>query len=215
MTEKKYDVVVARYNENIEWLDIFDKQSVIIYNKGEFIEDCKYKQICVPNVGRETETYFRYIIDNYDNLPDVVIFTQGAPDHLDRYKVRNLDDLVNIEKHSKNFGLTTFHDAMPSYRLTEYRGTKLDPSILDGKDWFKVFIDSNVDLDKIYIPISWGACFSVKKEYILTRPKYYYEYMRSQVMTKNPEICHYFERAWFFVFNLHLDPYISISIKSE
>jgi hypothetical protein len=197
MSDTKYTLIVARYNEDLEWLDIFDKDSVIIYNKGEYIKDCKYKQICVPNIGRETETYFRYIIDNYYSLPNVVVFTQGAPDHLDRYKIRNVNDLVNIDKHSKNFGLSTFHDAMSSYRLTDYRGNKLDPSILNGKDWFKIFIDSTIDIDKTYIPITWGACFSVKKEYILSRPKYYYAYMRPLAMTNNPEICHYFESSWF------------------
>ena len=72
-------IVVARYNEDIEWTKQF--KNVLIYNKGEKLED-GYNEILLENVGREGHTYYKYICDNYDNLEDYIIFLQGNPfDH--------------------------------------------------------------------------------------------------------------------------------------
>ena len=77
-----YHIVVAHYNEDLEWLTPFDKDSLIIYSKGELSTvDCIQKVL--PNVGREAHTYLTYILEYYDNLPDVVFFTQGKiTDHM-------------------------------------------------------------------------------------------------------------------------------------
>ena len=83
-------MIVARYEENLKWLDFLPKNiKVIIYNKGKDITEPKYlnnPNITIHNkcnnTGRESETYLRYIISNYNNLPDIIIFTQGYPlDH--------------------------------------------------------------------------------------------------------------------------------------
>ena len=75
-------VVIARYRENLDWIkNIPDKFNVIIYNKGEPLPS-EYKSILLENVGREGHTYYKYIYDNYENLPNHVIFLQGYPfDH--------------------------------------------------------------------------------------------------------------------------------------
>jgi hypothetical protein len=66
--------VVARYNENIDWLnDVSD--NTIILNKGEPLNI--RNEIILKNVGRESESYLQYIIMNYENLPDIVVFTQA------------------------------------------------------------------------------------------------------------------------------------------
>mgnify|MGYP007000357426 len=55
--EQNYEIVVARYNENINWLEKYKKIS-IIYNKGNndnYLID--YNVINLPNYGRESHTY--------------------------------------------------------------------------------------------------------------------------------------------------------------
>lgn len=80
------DIVIARYNENIEWIRNLDPSfNIIIYNKGAPLQLYNMKNVTVinvPNKGRESETYLRYIYDRYENLPDATIFVQGDPfDH--------------------------------------------------------------------------------------------------------------------------------------
>ena len=73
-------IVIARYNEDIEWSKKYSS-NVLIINKGDKIEGIE-KQIFYPNVGREGHSYYKYIVDNYDNLDDYIIFLQGNPfDH--------------------------------------------------------------------------------------------------------------------------------------
>lgn len=67
-------IVISRYQENLEWLD-YIKIPYIIYNKGPEVEGV----INIPNVGRESETMLRYIIENYENIPENVTFLQGDP----------------------------------------------------------------------------------------------------------------------------------------
>lgn len=68
-------LVIARYNEDIGWIDQTGWPH-LIYNKGPpLARPC----ITVPNVGRDTETHLRYILEHYDCLPDLVVLAQGNP----------------------------------------------------------------------------------------------------------------------------------------
>jgi hypothetical protein len=72
-----FQIVVARYNENISYLTPFEKVSVI-YNKGDDnIQEEFINIIKLPNIGRESHTYLYHIINNYNNLADNTIFIQG------------------------------------------------------------------------------------------------------------------------------------------
>ena len=87
-----YCIVVARYNENIEWCKQFS--NVKIYNKGEKLEN-GYNEFFLNNVGREGHTYYKHICDNYDNLEDYTIFLQGNPfDHSPNI-ISNVNKYIN------------------------------------------------------------------------------------------------------------------------
>ena len=85
----KTEIVVARYNENLDWLKKIKKSKdlkITVYNKGANDIDVPFIQL--PNIGRESHTYLYHIINNYDNLADQTIFCQGdsifhSPDFLD------------------------------------------------------------------------------------------------------------------------------------
>jgi hypothetical protein len=47
-------IVVARYNEDIEWTN--ELQNVIIYNKGEPLNDENINEIMLSKIGREGHT---------------------------------------------------------------------------------------------------------------------------------------------------------------
>ena len=92
-----YKIVVSRYNEDISWLDC-EISNCIIYNKGKplLIDN----EIMLPNVGRESETYLHYIITNYDNLPDIIVFTKAQiSDHIGKNDVTSL---INIKNQALN-----------------------------------------------------------------------------------------------------------------
>mgnify|MGYP001164757589 CR=1 FL=1 len=73
------EIVVARYDENIEWVRQCH-MPVTVYNKGKDLFG--YENIrCVKleNIGREGHTYLYHILTNWDHLADTTIFTQGNP----------------------------------------------------------------------------------------------------------------------------------------
>lgn len=90
-------VVIARYNENLDWLKNLNNP-FMVYNKGqEFPYEIIRKDI--PNKGREAETYIRSIIENYSVLSQYkyMVFLQGNPfDHCqDLYNKINSYDNEN------------------------------------------------------------------------------------------------------------------------
>ena len=77
------EIVVSYFNENLEWLKQINDYKVTTYNKSSLDID---GTISLPNVGREMNSYFYHIIENYYNLSDWVFFTQGNPlDHVPNY----------------------------------------------------------------------------------------------------------------------------------
>ena len=94
MKKEKCVAVICRYNEDLSWTKklIIPK---VIYNKGESLNE-EYYAIDIENVGRESEAYLRFIVDNYDKLPHRIVFLQGDPN----CHFRNV--LEFLEKPNKN-----------------------------------------------------------------------------------------------------------------
>lgn len=72
-------VVIAKYKEDISWAkDLI--HPYIVYNK--FQKDAALYEHNLTNIGREGQTFFNHIVNNYDNLNEYTAFVQGNPfDH--------------------------------------------------------------------------------------------------------------------------------------
>jgi hypothetical protein len=70
-----FEIVVARYSEDLSWVDNYKNYSTI-YNKGD---DKIEGSIDVKNIGREAHSYLYHIVNNYDNLADYTCFLQADP----------------------------------------------------------------------------------------------------------------------------------------
>lgn len=181
MPEDDCVLVVAKYKENTEWTSRFCK-NVVVYDKGP--------RGTVPNIGREAHTYLTYVVENYERLPATVFFSQGwIQDHhpglVDFRDIR--PDLVPIEKHLED-----------SHCKRLYPREKLDI-----RTWFKKYVDLDDEIDlnqPVYV--WWGAIFSVSRDRILIRSKEYYQMLLEETIpkTSNPEVAHYFERSWYYIF---------------
>jgi hypothetical protein len=85
--DNQVEFVIARYNEDISWLKMFDGFKITVYNKGDYISKHqllemiyqnsmdenidnihlyhKYNVYNLNNVGREGHTYLHHILHNY------------------------------------------------------------------------------------------------------------------------------------------------------
>ena len=205
-----YKIVVARYNENIRWLEP-ELDNCIIYNKGEKLNVCN--EIMLPNVGRESETYLQYIIANYSHLPDVIVFTQGRisdcrgcgddvryllymKDSAMQYSkaqqyIRHYETDSHIDRFDREWnvikGRYYLHD---NYR-NHHRVTFLK--------WFQEHVNENYPNP---INIYPNGIFAVRKDAVLKRPIEYYEKMITEVNHHDePSEGHFFERSWYYIFS--------------
>lgn len=70
------NVVIARYNENVDWALPYN-DIAIIYNKGQPNVKGFSNLFNIKNVGREGHTYLNHIFTNYNILANRTIFLQA------------------------------------------------------------------------------------------------------------------------------------------
>ena len=199
-------LVVARYNENLDWVNHFPKK--YIYNKGNIDtipDDLKQDVINLPNVGREAHTYLYHIIENYDNLDDVTIFSQGMySDHCNMTPENFREKFSNIDGYSRNYVDTTCwgHNRRHyNFNLQYWKGELKHNDLIYGP-WFEKFFGETFQ----HSPFAYGcAIFSVSKNLILKRPKSFYEKLIKELEYDNSPIeGHFMERSWMQVFFINV-----------
>jgi hypothetical protein len=157
-------IVVARYNEDIKWTN--QLPNVIIYNKGEPLNNKNINEIMLSNVGREGHTYHKYIYDNYDNLDDYTVFLQGYPFDHSPNLVSKLLEYINDETLDIDFAYLSVH----------IRRCNLTGCVSHGKlplidVYEKIFGERKTEMP---FEFGTGAQFIVSKERIRKRPREFY-----------------------------------------
>lgn len=161
-------VVVARYNENVEWTKQFvnvNGINVIIYNKGDE-NDKENNMIQLPNVGRDGHTYYKHIYDNYDNLEDYTVFLQGKPfDH-------SPNIINNLNKYICNKELNIdFEYLSEEIKICNLSGCNYHYGLPLIDTYEKLFNERKENMEFTF---GCGAQCIVSKKNILKRPKEFY-----------------------------------------
>lgn len=207
------DIVVAHYNEDLDWVKPYSK-NLIIYHKGT--EDspkvkCK-KRIKIKNVGREWETYLQHIINNYDNLADITIFFQWwIMDHLEQCLVYK--DIQKYLNEVKKYWFSTSRTDFLIRRNPQIKRYGKFLEMLQKWTMQKAELSFSEFYEKIFkrkqpfiLPFFYAANFAVDKETIQKNSKEFYELIHWYFINhSNPEEWHYLERLWFRIFNHHLN----------
>lgn len=197
--------IVSRYNHDISYLreytddvEMYDRSEVPLGMDGADIYPVNCLHI-VPNIGTDIYDKFTYIIDNYDNLPDVAVYTKA---NIFKYITKEEFDVI---KDNTTFTpiLTQYHAetvcdyGMPkpgipySFYYDKMYYEINHPSFLNvhkTKNPYYCFLDTFKehplfellkikDLD--YIPFAPGSNYILPKENILKHPKEFYEKLRS------------------------------------
>jgi len=218
----KCDMVIARYKESLAWLDRYNKYTfnkIVVYNKGPNDGICKLnslscEQKTLKNEGRCDHTYLYHIINNYDNLADVTIFTKGSSSaHREKKKllftiskvfetrnsvfsVSNTHTPVHLA--AKGFTLDAYQASYSDNQNSSANSVKTKPACLRPFDtWYtKHFPDINVNY------IVFAGIFAVSRKHIHNRPIEFYQKLLKQLEGhSNPEVGHYIERSWIAIFH--------------
>lgn len=212
------DLVISYYKENLDWLNNYKHinfRNIFIYNKGSNIIpniNRPYIEIKLDNIGKNDHTYLYHIIKNYNNLADVTIFTTGSVS-LDKNVVRfniiiNLSIITlnsvfigtyynNISKDLYNFTLEYYSSSHDNNKYDNDLDNNLYLShIRPFGLWYDTYFN-NIIVNYV----NYGGIFSVSRQHIKQHNLNYYKNLINQFPHhKNPEIGHYFERAWLAIF---------------
>ena len=168
-------IIVSRFNENLEWLSPLNPNT-LIYNKGTPLLLKNEKRL--KNVGRESHTYLHYIIKNYHQLPEYVIFTQGnISDHVIggyAFLMKIAEEAISFSQSrpklvknnqsgswSPNFNLT-----MSEFKNYPYK----DNRVISFQDWF---------LENIYPRYPQEILIYKNSIFAVSKKKYFHDHFHT------------------------------------
>jgi len=221
------NIVISRFNEDIEWIDLIDKDkfNFVIYNKG--INNLKYPNIQLENVGRESHTFLKYILDNYNCLTEWTIFLQGEPFYACTDEYRSAKNIlydgvsVNVTKESRQE--ISYKDFLKLINKKDFFGFDLlkflkgdlyncgiGDALIGGERFqpekegiysknYKFFFKKKSLFKKSSFTFMAGAQYCVHKDNILNRTyEFYNECFKMHY--KDPKFPWEMERYWMKIF---------------
>jgi hypothetical protein len=214
---KHIEIVVARYNEDLNWTNEypFNQFKYTIYNKGpndNFTKPEIYRVVPLPNIGRCDHTYLYHVVTNYNCLAPITIFFPGSIQisHKREIAVKLINHILslnkavflgfttsNIKDEFKTFYLDNWAASDPNNRINN-EDSKLQPARLRpyGK-WYKHFFKNTVVKNYCFMGI-----FSINKLDIIKHDiSRYIQLLNSVSGHSNPEVGHYIERSWAAIFH--------------
>ena len=179
MTESmpSYVLVISKYKEDMSWLNHIRKENCIIYDKSP---NPMSGSIPIPNIGMNQETYFRYIVDNYNNLPEYVIFLQGWPfDHMPNTGINPenfqnyIDAAVSVKPNQimgfyVNYHVHGYSDLQPGLKVPQY---------------YEYFFNTKFPGK---ISFTSGSQYIIPRAAIMTRPLKFYEKIHRMAFDMGP-----------------------------
>jgi hypothetical protein len=214
MKNKKFHLVISRYNEDVSWIDevVNENIEIFVYNKGGDINQIfpdNVNIINLDNTGRESHTYLHHIIEKYEFLPERIIFSQGHPhDHVsDNFKSSFLNFL------SDNSGFKYFSKSILEMKILP-DGVE-ESGDLNGTFWRNkhlhssccVSVPSNLfpDINSKKWIFGTGAIFGADRNRVEKNSIEFYlkcmKILNESSDPVNPPEGHAFERSWYLIFN--------------
>lgn len=202
---KKPFFCISYYEGDLSWVRKFCKNNYIIYNKSGKDLPEKFNVINVPNVGYNIYSYLKFIIDNYNCLPDYIIFCKNNV--FDRHV-----SYEYFKQASTRRVFTPFFDPQKHFQIKfpvsmiSSCGTYLEinNSWYTKKYTSKYFSSFNNFFEFIfklsynikYVSFAPGANYLVPRDNILLRSKFFYINLMVFVgHSRDSTESHYVERA--------------------
>ena len=215
-------LIIARFNEDLEWLKKYDDFKITVYNKGESLSDDKFFNVInLENKGRESHTWLFHIVKNYYHLDEINIFLQGEIDDLNCMAYKNPKNyLKKINKYGfsvSRYGLLgPFHwdRDVNINKDIRYKNQWENNEISRSNIGFRNFAKELFPDIPLFVATSYGGCFAVKREAIhLNEIIFYKKLLKLLSKHKNPIEGHYMERLWCYIFTRNrplFDSYLDV-----
>ena len=74
LISSKHFFCISHFNGELDWVKKINKSNYLVFNKSNEILAEEINSIKIKNVGYNIYSYLKFIIDNYENLPDTIVF---------------------------------------------------------------------------------------------------------------------------------------------
>lgn len=187
--------VVARYRENLDWMNLLLCKS-IVYNKGPELRHTKQNVVNLHNLGRESQTYLEFIVSNYDDIQpnNTYVFLQGHPFEPHIVNIKEINDVGPVKEFTP-FGQYVFREGPRGPVNQQF---PMGIPIVEFCDL--LFKNSPIRDGSVNI-YNLGGQFAVSGKLILSRDINFYKFVNRCLLKKNPIEGHIMERIWHIIFN--------------
>ena len=201
---------ISHFNGDISWVKNIKKDNYIIYNKsGNKIDHITNNYISIDNVGYNIYSYLKFIVDNYENLPNVTVFCK------DNIFTRHISielflSLINRKSFTSLDDDSLRYDFPVNLNISDKSFVEINNSWYKFNFPRKYFSEYNEFYSYLFnvcnlpdfIRFSPGANFIVPQENILLRSKNFYKNLINFInYSKLSCESHFLERSLVTIFN--------------
>lgn len=187
--EPELVIVSSHYNEDLEWLKSQKSMPYVICSKTLPSPSCDAK----VNKGREASAYLKYIIDNWDALPQYVAFVHGHKTAWHQ-AYEDLLEVIKCAKYKEHDFISLNHNYEDNRRFDENH-----PLFEFWKEHFEPFL--NRPMPK-YVLHDCCAQFIVARSRIKANPleAYKHWYKATTEAEDDWQVGVWFEYMWHVIF---------------
>jgi hypothetical protein len=172
-----------------------------IYNKG-CCDISKYKYIILPNIGREGDTYLKYIIANYPNFSNHTLFTQAKIDDHVKSTLsfrQNIKDILTGSKIETQgyIGLSSVSVKDGWNEIIDFNDSA--HGLLPIRMWWDKFFTKQPENNRFRC--NYSGIFMASKNNILFHSLEFYQKMNDFLILHEPGGGYVLERLWTTIFD--------------
>lgn len=203
---------ISYFEGDISWAEAIKKENYIVYNKSNNYLTKNINHINIENVGYNIYSYFKFIIDNYENLPNIVVFCKNNV-FIKHIKKERFIKLINRKV------FTSLEDNDQERRFPIYMSSSDFNYNEINNSWYKYnyprlyFSDFNEYFNYIFEDalkpnfnnFAPGANYIVPRSHILSRSKNFYLNLM-KFISHNQLSCesHFIERSLISIWNSNI-----------
>ncbi len=173
-------IFISSYGQDCSWIKEYT-DDFLIWEQHDEIKN-PMPHVKVPHLGSDIHDKFTWIIDNYDNLPEVVtmvkanLFKYISKEEFDKlYNNKTFTPLLT-QNHKVYEPICRYEDGI-YWEINNMWYLNIYPCKNDMVKWELAVALGIADME--YIPFAPGSNYILTKENILKHPKAFYEKLRS------------------------------------
>lgn len=207
INEPKCKFIISRYKENVHWIKDYT-DNYVIYNKGEPLSEKEYNYIQLDNIGNNQYDIFHYFYNNYEDLPELMLFVQAYPfDHCDKeqFEKKMYNEEFTPIEHPEKFNHTGaskadvdggYMEINNNWYIAAHNGTHGLTCKYKSFDEFMNKVFKNY-VSKPFIRFTPGSQYLIESKQAYKYPKYFWKFMMDELPKNNMTEGHIIERALY------------------